>query len=237
MANNNVFATMLATNESATFKTLADAMCEWWMASDRADAVRQIVAAPGEDLAGIKNSVVSGLTVLADALGVDVEDLLSEEKIQLLREVTATQVVAALNAIHTTWIEDNFSARRWAEKYFNGQLFQYRKTAKLPWKEVKKDLLFIAEYLTEGGNTGSDEEMQVAFAEFAAANSEDDDMDAIAVRAREFAPAIIEQIQVFRGKQDPTKEKGQAMIARIDDFLSQHTDGGEIMEIMIAAVV
>lgn len=229
------FNAMLATSESAAQKTLVAAMLEWWMASDKEHAIRQIVAAPGEDLAGIGNSVISGLSALADALGIKAEELLSEQNLIALAVATPDMIVGALDAIHTQWVEDNFSARRWSEKMFKGQLPQYRKTSKISWEEVEKDLIFISEYLKAGGNTVTEDEVKVAFEAYAAANAEDDDLAGIAVKARTFAPDIIAAIEGFRAKLDPVKKA--AMIAEIDAFLSQHTDGGEIMEIMIADVL
>lgn len=231
MAINN----MLATRNSAAQKTLIRAMLEWWMASNQEDAISQIEQNPGQDLAGISNSVLAGLKALAAELWVEAEALLEERNIEVLKYATPAQIVMALHAIHTQWVADNFSSRRWGEKYFKGQLPQYRKTAKLEWKEVAKDLLFISEYLKAGGNTCTEEEIQAAFVEYCAANAEDDDMQAIASKARTFAPDIIAEIELFREKLDPVKKA--AMVSAIDEFLSQHEDGAEIMEIMIQAVV
>ena len=226
---------MLATRNSAAQKTLIRAMLEWWMASNQEDAISQIEQNPGQDLAGISNSVLAGLKALAAELWVEAEALLEERNIEVLKYATPAQIVMALHAIHTQWIEDNFSARRWAEKYFKSQLPQYRKTAKLEWQEVAKDLLFISEYLKAGGNTVTEDEVKVAFEAYAAANAEDDDLAGIAVKARTFAPDIIAEIELFRAKLDPVKKA--AMVSAIDEFLSQHEDGAEIMEIMIQAVV
>lgn len=229
------FENMLATTNSCAQETLATAMVEWWMANDYADAIQQITAAPGSDLADIKNSVVSGISVLAKALDVEPNELISEEKLMVLVEATPAQIVMALNAIHIQWISDNFTARRWGEKFFKGQLPQYRKTAKIAWSEAVKDLLFIAEYLRKGGNTCSNEEIQGAFEAYAGANSADDDLEAIATKARTFAVDIIEAIKAYRAELDPKKKAEQ--IAEIDNFLAEHSDGAEIMEIMIAAVI
>lgn len=228
------FKEMLKTANSAAQNTLANAMIEWWMANDRADAMEKINAAPGSDLAGIENSVLAGLTALAEQLGIDSNDLISEENLDALAAATPEQIVIALDAIHVQWVSDNFTARRWAEKYFKGQLPQYRKTAKLAWAEVVKDLLFIAEYLKNGGNICTEEEIQNAFVTYAAENAEDSDMTFVEKKASTFAAEITEWIVSFRGKLDPEKKASQ--IAEIDKFLDEHTDGAEIMEIMIAAV-
>lgn len=228
------FNEMLATANSAAQNTLINAMLEWWMANDREDALKQINAAPGSDLAGIENSVLAGLTALAEQLGIDSNELISEAKLDALAAATPAQIMIALDAIHRQWISDNFTARRWAEKYFKGQLPQYRKTAKLAWSEVVKDLLFIAEYLNDGGNICSKEEIQSAFVVYAAENADDSDMTFVEKQARTFAPEITEWIVAFRDKLDPVKKAEQ--IAEINKFLDEHTDGAEIMEIMIAAV-
>ena len=224
---------MLKTTGTAAQETLISAMLEWWMASDRDDALSQIVAAPGKDLAGIKNSVIAGLASLAESLEVKLEDLLSEERLVVLSDAMASDVVKALDAIHLQWIEDNFTARRWAEKFFKGQLGQYRKTAKLPWSEVEKDLLFIKEYLKEY-RSFDDDDLQESFEEYAEVNSSDDDLEAIASKASSFAPEIIDWIVKFRDNLDPVKKA--ELITEINDFLSKHQDGAEIMKIMIEAV-
>jgi len=227
----NTLINMLATTNSSAQNTLANAMIEWWMASDKDDALKQINANPGSDLAGITNSVVSGLTALAELLGVDSNLLISEENLTVLSVATPEQIVIALDAIHKQWIIDNFTARRWGEKFFNGQLQQYRKTAKIVWSEVVKDLLFIAEYLIKGNNICSNEDIQIAFEAFALANSEDDDLEGIADKARTFAPDIVDAIKAYRAKLDPEKKAKQ--IAEIDNFLAEHPNGTEIIEIML----
>ena len=227
-----IFEKMLNTCGSAAQETLIDALINWGMANDRDDAMRQIHEHPGEDLAGITNSVFAGLKALADKLGVDVEDLVSE-KLDVLGLATPMQVIKACNAIHVKWIEDNFTARRWAEKFFKGQLPQYRKTSKLPWREVLSDLFFIRRYLEKGGNWYGEEELKDAFELYEVVESKDDDQADIIVKAMTFAPEIQKWIIAYRDKLDP--EKKQSQISEIDEFLAKGYDGSEIMEIMIAA--
>ena len=229
-----IFENMLATSGSAAQETLIDALTNWWMAADREDAIRQIEAAPGEDLAGIENSVYAGLSVLAELPGIEMDDLINEKNLSGLADASPIDIVFALDAIHTQWIDDNFSAKRWAEKYFNGQLFQYRKTAKLPWRELLSDLLFIRRYLKRGGNTCSEEEIQEAFELYAQLHDDDDDLEEISEKARIFADEIINWISAYRNKLDSVKKSQQ--IAEINEFLSKHQDGAEIMEIMIESV-
>lgn len=229
------FEKALATTNSAAQATLIDAMVEWWMATDRQDAIAQITTNPGQDLAGIKNSTVSGLTCLAAALYCNPETLISETDLGVLSMVSPEMIVESLHAIHTKWIEDNFTPRRWAEKYFKGQLPQYRKTAKISWTEVSKDLLFIAEYLQAGNAQVTDNEIQSAFIKFAEYDSSDDDLAGIRRKAMSFAPDIIQWIKKFRDGLDPVKKA--SMIDTINQFLDDHSDPIEIVEIMIAAVV
>ena len=223
---------MLMTEGSCAQKTLVKAMLEWWMAKDEEDALNQIQAAPGEDLAGITNSVMYGLVKLAVALGVEAEVLVAEENLKILANATPENIVSALDSIHTKWISDNFTARRWAEKYFKGQLGQYRKTSKIAWSEAKKDLLFIDVYLEVGGNTCTIEDVKKAFESYAAVDLEDDDLELIANNARRFATEIIECIKQFREKSISKPE----MVERIDNFLAEHNEPNEIIEIMINAV-
>lgn len=227
------FETMLAIDGSAAQETLANAMVVWWMARDKEDALKQIEAAPGEDLAGIKNSVIAGLSSLANSLGVGIEQLIEEQQLNLLEKATPRNIVEALNAIHLQWIEDNFTARRWAEKFFKGQLGQYRKTAKLPWAEVEKDFLFIEVYLRDSFQW-TEKAVQWDFHMYALEHNADDDLETIAEKARTFAPEIIDWIVAYRDKLDPMKKAVQ--IADINEFLSKHQNGAEIMEIMIKVV-
>lgn len=228
------FETMLETMNSCAQETLIDAMCEQWMASDRADALKQIQANPGIDLAGIEGSVVSGLKKAAGLLKVDADELISEKCLEALANLSAPEIVLVLNAIHVQWIEDNFSAKRWAQKYFKHQLFQYRKTSRISFEEVEKDLLFVQRYLEAGKCSVNKAEIEEAFEVYVDTDKSESDLDVIAKRARTFAPEIIHFIQVYRDSLNP--EKKAAEIAEINEFLAAHTNPEEIMEIMISAV-
>ncbi len=220
---------------TAAQRTLINAMCEWWMASNKDDALAQIAAAPGQDLAGITNSVVSGLVALAEALRVPVEVLTTEENLSELRNATAEQIVFALDSIHQQWIEDNFSEKRWAQKYFKGQLGQYRKTSKIGFTEAIKDLLFIAEFLKTGGSPVTVEEVEVAYQQFAKADASDDDLVTVATRAREQLDPeeVLRQMKAFRDSLDP--EKKADLISKIDAFI-QDTPEDQVIDMLLAAV-
>lgn len=226
------FVDALARPGSAAQETLVKAMVEWWMATDRNEALAQINAHPGSDLAGIENSVVSGLTEAANILVCSLEDLISERDLTPLAKLTPFEILSILDSIHTQWIEDNFSARRWAEKYFKGQLFQYRATSNLPWKEVAKDLLFIQEYLTAAGCTVTEEDLKEAFALEVAALKGDQDLHETALRAVALADDIIPAIIAFREK----SAKKPELVAKIDAFLALHPDPVEIMGIMVKSI-
>lgn len=225
------FEINLETKGTAAQNTLVAAMLEWWMASDKNDALRQIAEKPGEDLAGISNSVFAGLNKLAEIAGCPAENLISECDLNPLKDVTSFDIIEALDAIHGQWIEDNFTARRWAEKYFKGQLPQYRKTAKIGFSEAKKDLLFIQEYFVKAGNPINIEEIELAYRTYATSNAVNDDVTGIATRAMKFAPEIIDRIRDFREK---SSNKPQ-LVQQIDGFLADHTDPQQIMLTMIDA--
>jgi len=205
-------------------------MCEWWMAKDENDAKQQIAAAPGSDLAGIKNSVVAGLTKAANLLKVDPAQYISEENLTSLKNLTAAEIVDVLDAIHLQWIEDNFTAKRLAEKYFKGQLPQYRKTSRNVWTEVLKDLLFVYQYLIAGGSKVSVEEIESAFGEYVAADTAEDDIPAIKARAMTLANEIIPQMKAFKLKAKPD------LAAEVEKFLDEHTDPVEIMDILVSSI-
>ena len=225
------FENKLRTWDSCAQDTLIEAMLKWYLAVDEYDARRQIAAEPGIDLAGIKNSVVAGLTMAANLLNVEPVQLISEEKLGVLKRLTASQIVEVLDAIHLQWIEDNFNAKRWAEKYFNGQLFQYRKTTRIPWAEVEKDLLFVQKYLIAGGTEVSVEEIKAAFDERVAADTAEDDLPVIKARAMTLADEIIPQLKAFQ------QLKAKPEVApKVAAFLEEHHDPIEIMEIMVSSI-
>ena len=224
------FEIVLVNGGSCAQDTLIAAMCEWWMAEDENDAKRQIAAAPGSDLAGIKNSVVAGLTKAANLLKVDPAQLISEENLAVLKNLTAAEIVEVLDAIHLQWIEDNFTAKRWAEKYFKGQLPQYRKTSRIVWTEVVKDLQFVQKYLIAGGSEVSVEEIEAAFGEYVAADTAEDDIPAIKARAMTLAEEIIPQMEAFKLEAKPE------IAAKVKAFLDKHTDPVEIMNILLSSI-
>lgn len=228
------FEKQLATVGTCAQVTLIDAMCEWWMAADRDDAFNQIKANSGVDLAGISNSVISGLEKAAQLLDIDSFELVSENSLEMLVKLTAEQIVLMLDEIHIQWIEDNFNAKRWAQKYFKGQLFQYRKTSRIPFGELEKDLLFVDRYLSAGYNRVTRREIQQVFQQYATADQGEEDLIAIAEKARTFAPEIIHWIEVYRDSLNPEKKAKEIEV--INQFLAVHSDPEEIMEIMISAV-
>lgn len=209
---------MLTRNDSCAVRTLAKAMVEWYMASDEEDAINQIIANPGEDLAGISNSVIAGLTCCADQLGIPAEMLIEERDLSPLGTLTADQVVLALDAIHLQWISDNLTARRWAEKFFKGQLDQYRKTSKISFSEVSKDLLFIQQYLTAGGSELCLRDIEQAFTSYSLADEGDEDLDRIVRSANSFKDEIISAMEAFEKKAKPEMAKEVRL------FLEEYTD-------------
>lgn len=221
---NNQTLALLATKDSCAAQTLAKAMVNWWMASTEEEAYKQIEANPGEDLAGISNSVIAGLTSIADQLGIPAEDLIEEKDLSVLGALTAEQVVLALDSIHVQWIDDNLTARRWAEKYFKRQLGQFRKTSKLPFEEVSKDLLFIQQYLNEGGSTLTTQEIEEAFNAYCAADTDDMDLDFIREVAKTFKSEIISEMEAFAKKAKPE------IAEEVRSFLSVHNNPIEIIE-------
>ena len=225
----NTFRELLKTNGSCAQETLAAAMIEWWMAADKYDAMKKISNAPGCDLAGIANSVLAGLTQAATLLECDPEQLISESDIAVLQNLTAMQIVEVLNAIHLQWIEDNFTAKRWAEKYFKGQLGQYRKTSRIPFEELVKDLLFVQQYLTAAGCEVSVEEIHAAFDTYVTADTNDDDVFSLVSRAKKLAPEIISQMEALIGRAKPE------IANQVEDFLAEHNDPEEIMDILVVS--
>ncbi len=213
----------LTKKESCASQTLAKAMVEWWMAKDEEDAYMQILANPGEDLAGISNSVIAGLTCCAEQLGIPAETLIEERDLSPLGTLTADQVVRVLDAIHLQWIADNFTARRWAEKYFKGQLGQYRKTSRLPFTEVVKDLLFIQQYLTAGGSALCVSDIESAFKAYSCEEG-DEDLETIKEIVNSFKSEIIPAMEAFEKKAKPE------MAEKVRRFLDEYTEPEAIIK-------
>lgn len=228
------FEEMLAVTGSCAQATLASAMVEWNIAENASEAIRKIKASPGEDLAGIKSSVIVGLSSFSNSTGARLEELISESDIEVLQMVTPEEIVLALDAIHATWVRENLTVRHWVEKYFKMELDQYRKTAKLPWYEVKKDLLFISKYLENGKCMWTKYDIFKAFEEYSH-KSPDDDLEDIQEKVRSFAPDIVEEI--IRYKYELSFHEMLIMYPIIDKFLSRYYDAEEIVEVMLSTII
>ena len=218
--------------DSCAQRTLATAMVQWCMAKDYADAYSMINENLGEDLAGIETSIRAGLTCLAEDLNVPADDFISEKDLGPLYNATADQIIRALNCIHLQWISDNFTARRWAEKFFKGQLGQYRKTSKISFDELVKHLLFIQDYLKSGGCNVSIEEIRKAFEEFCFYDPGDEDLIDILCKAWDFRYQITDEIIRFRKK----SYKKPELVSKIDAFLEEYTTPEERVSEMLAVI-
>lgn len=132
------FIEMISRNGSAARETEVSAMINWYMASSRDDAIAQIEAHPGKDLADIAGSVLHGIPF---------QEALEETDFTKVKEASATEIIAWLDNIHTAWAFENIRPDRLAQKLCKEQLFQYLATANIPWNEVVKDYLFVAQYV------------------------------------------------------------------------------------------
>lgn len=222
----NVLMGNIVKEGTAAQKTEISAMLNWGMASSREDAIAQIEAnADNPDLAGIAGSVLA-------AIG-DKEDLVKETDFSSMAGKTAMEIVELLDKIHVAWVFDNINAKRLAQKYFKGQLFQYNSTGNISWSEVKKDYLFIASYIAKSGNKGSEQELEDAFEVYSYKAHYTPRFDAdVDLMFRNCAPFIVAEIEKYRDNLDQTKDTEK--VAQINEFLEENErDGKKIMEQMI----
>lgn len=222
----NVLMANIAKKGTAAQETEISAMLNWKIASSREDAIAQIEAnADNPDLAGIAGSVLA-------AIG-DKEDIVKETDFSSMAGKTAMDIVEILDKIHVAWVLDNINAKRLAQKYFKGQLFQYNSTGNISWSEVKKDYLFIASYIAKSGNKRSEQELEDAFEAYSYKAHYTPRFDAdVDIMFRNCAPFIIAEIEKYRD--DPNQPKDAEMVAQINEFLEENErDGKKIMEQMI----
>ena len=188
----NVLMANIVKEGTAAQETEISAMLNWKIASSREEAIAQIEAnADNPDLAEIAGSVLA-------AIG-DKEDIIKETDFSSMAGKTAMDIVEILDKIHVAWVLDNINAKRLAQKYFKGQLFQYNSTGNISWSEVKKDYLFIASYIAKSGNKRSEQELEDAFEAYSYKAHYtprfDEDVD---IMFRNCAPFIIAEIEKYR---------------------------------------
>lgn len=218
------FIEMIGKNGSAARETEVSAMINWYMASSRDDAIAQIKAHPGEDLAGIAGSVLHGIPF---------QEALEETDFTKVKEASATEIIAWLDNIHTAWAFENIRPDRLAQKLCKEQLFQYLATANIPWNEVVKDYLFVAQYVAKSGNPVTEKELEATFDTWKVENREKPEFDAtVDSMFRACAPQIVSAIEAYRDTLD--SKKAADKVAEINSYLERHNfDGNSIVEEMI----
>lgn len=218
------FIEMIGKNGSVAQETEAQAMINWYMASSRDDAIAQIEAHPGKDLADIAGSVLHGIPF---------QEALEETNFIKVKEASATEIIAWLDNIHTAWAFENIRPDRLAQKLCKEQLFQYLATANIPWNEVVKDYLFVAQYVAKSGNPVTEKELEATFDTWKVENREKPEFDAtVDSMFRACAPQIVSAIEAYRDTLD--SKKAADKVAEINSYLERHNfDGNSIVEEMI----
>ena len=218
------FIKKIGKNGSAARETAISAMINWYMASSPEDAIAQIEAHPGEDLAGIAGSVLHGIPF---------QEALEETDFTKVKEASATEIIGWLDNIHTAWVFENTSPKRLAQKLCKEQLFQYLSTANIPWNEVVKDYLFVAQYVAKSGNPVTVKELEAAFDAWKVENREKPEFDAtVDFMFRACGPQIVSAIAAYRDTLD--QKKAADKVAEINSYLERHNfDGNSIVEEMI----
>lgn len=218
------FIEMISRNGSVAQETEVSAMINWYMASSRDEAIAQIKAHPGEDLADIAGSVLHGISF---------QEALEETNFIKVKEASATEIIGWLDNIHTAWVFENISPKRLVQKLCKEQLFQYLSTANIPWNEVVKDYLFVAQYVAKSGNPVTEKELEATFDTWKVENREKPEFDAtVDSMFRECAPQIVSAIEAYRDTLD--SKKAADKVAEINSYLERHNfDGNSIVEEMI----
>lgn len=134
----SAFIVKIAEKGSVAQETEIAAMVNWCMASSHQEAIEIIEAHPGEDFAGIADSVLHG---------VPFQEALDETDFTRVKEASATDILGWLDNIHTAWVLANISPKRLVQKLCKNQLSQYRSMANISWNEILKDYLFIEQYV------------------------------------------------------------------------------------------
>lgn len=215
---------MIGKNGSVAQETEAQAMINWYMASSRDDAIAQIEAHPGKDLAGIAGSVLHGIPF---------QEALEEKSFRRVKEASATEIIGWLDNIHTAWVFENISPKRLAQKLCKEQLFQYLATANIPWSEVVKDYLFVAQYVAKSGNPVTEKVLEAAFDAWKVENREKPEFnETVDFMFRACAPQIVSAIAEYRDTLD--QKKAADKVAEINSYLERHNfNGNSIIEEMI----
>lgn len=218
------FIEMINKNGSVAQETAISAMINWYMASSPEEAIAQIEAHPGEDLAGISGSVMHGIPF---------QEALEETDFTKVKKASATEIIGWLDNIHTAWTFENIRPNRLAQKLCKEQLFQYLSTANIPWNEVVKDYLFVAQYVAKSGNPVTIKELEAAFDAWKVENREKPEFDAnVDSMFRACAPQIVSAIEAYRDTLD--KKKAADKVAAINSYLERHNfNGNSIIEEMI----
>lgn len=218
------FIEMINKNGSVAQETAISAMINWYMASSPEDAIAQIEAHPGEDLADIAGSVLNGIPF---------QEALEETDFTKVKKASATAIIGWLDNIHTAWTFENIRPNRLAQKLCKEQLFQYLSTANIPWNEVVKDYLFVAQYVAKSGNPVTIKELEAAFDAWKVENREKPEFDAtVDSMFRACAPQIVSAIEAYRDTLD--KKKAADKVAAINSYLERHNfNGNSIIEEMI----
>lgn len=218
------FIEMIGKNGSAARETEIAAMTKWCRASSRAEAIAMIEAHPGEDLASISGSVLHGIPF---------QEALEETDFTKVKEASATEIIAWLDNIHTAWAFENISPNRLAQKLCKEQLFQYLSTANIPWNEVVKDYLFVAQYVAKSGNPVTEKKLKAAFDTWKVENREKPEFnETVESMFRACAPQIVSAIAEYRDTLD--QKKAADKVAEINSYLERHNfNGNSIIEEMI----
>lgn len=218
------FTEALRRHNSAAMATECKAMNEWWVDGD-----------PVTDPAGIADSVIAGLTEAANILGINPIQLIGEADISPLANLNAMQIVKMLNGIHIDWRGHNWNQKRLVEKYFRDQLFQYSATHMIGWDEVRKDLLFIKEYLQAAGSTVTDDAIQSAYEDYCRQDHgvDTDLQNMIATAAKEFVSGTVVAIMNFINA-NAEKKPNLADAART--FLETYQTDDEAMNAILSAM-
>lgn len=221
----SAFIAKIAEKGSAAQETEIAAMVNWCMASSRQEAIEMIKAHPGEDLAGIADSVLHGIPF---------QEVLEETDFTRVKEASATEILGWLDNIHTAWVLANISPKRLAQKLCKDQLGQYRSMANISWNEILKYFLFIEQYVVKSGNPVTKDDLLVAFWSWRKANRKKPDFDReVDSQFMACAPQIVSALEAYRDTLDP--DKYAEIIQETNYFLNRHNnDGVSIMQELIA---
>lgn len=227
------FNQLLATEGTCARQTLISVLVESQKAYDAKAAVKRLNTYPGYDIIGIHPYVNAGMRSFSEQLQIPLESLVGETDLSPLEDVTSDQIFKALSSIHDCWINENFSALNWVEKFFARKLCFYLPAEALPFEVNKMNMLFIEKYLYAAGCLVNFADIEGCYIDARSSSKLDNAKMSLIDRAYSMQDEILTSFYNFR-----TRIKDPGLTERINLFLREGsmTPRGIVSRMVTAAI-